>query len=107
RVEDVAAPQAILYLRVRQRLAQRSEPPGGVARVRHAQGRTLPRAPARGSHAGLAQSKDQDARRIGAKGLGTTVHRNFKVERPISTSIMLMIQKRTTTWVSFQPPTSK
>ena len=30
-------------------------------------------------------------------------HLSFSVERPNSTSIMVMIQKRTTTWLSFQP----
>jgi len=29
--------------------------------------------------------------------------RSFKVERPTRTSIIVMIQKRTTTWFSFQP----
>ena len=30
-------------------------------------------------------------------------HRSFSVERPTRTSIIVMIQKRTTTWFSFQP----
>jgi hypothetical protein len=30
-------------------------------------------------------------------------HLNFNVDKPTSTSIMVMIQKRTTTWFSFQP----
>ena len=34
-------------------------------------------------------------------------HRSFRVDRPISTSIMVMTQKRTTTCVSFQPDSSK
>ena len=29
--------------------------------------------------------------------------RSFKVERPTRTSIIVMIQNRTTTWFSFQP----
>jgi hypothetical protein len=33
--------------------------------------------------------------------------RSFRVDRPTSTSMMVMIQKRTTTCVSFQPPSSK
>jgi len=28
---------------------------------------------------------------------------NFKVDKPTRTSIIVMIQKRTTTWFSFQP----
>ena len=32
--------------------------------------------------------------------------RIFSVDSPISTRMMVMIQKRTTTWVSFQPPSS-
>ncbi len=71
-----------------------------------AQAGALAGAPACGGDTRLAQSKDQDERRVGAGGF-IHIHRNFRVERPISTSIMLMIQKRTTTWVSFQPPTSK
>src|SRR5688572_12716996 len=33
-------------------------------------------------------------------------HRSLSVDRPKSTSIMVMIQKRTTTWLSFQPSSS-
>ena len=35
------------------------------------------------------------------------VHRSLRVDRPIRHSSMVMIQKRTTTWVSFQPLFSK
>lgn len=31
------------------------------------------------------------------------IQRSFNVESPTSTSIIVMIQKRTTTWFSFQP----
>jgi hypothetical protein len=34
------------------------------------------------------------------------VHLSFKVDNPKSTSIIVMIQKRTTTWFSFQPLSS-
>ncbi len=37
---------------------------------------------------------------------GLAHHRSLSVERPKSTSIMVMIQKRTTTWLSFQPSSS-
>jgi len=33
--------------------------------------------------------------------------RSFSVDRPNSTSIIVTIQKRTTTWLSLTPPTSK
>ena len=35
------------------------------------------------------------------------VHRNFRVDRPTRHKSMVMIQKRTTTWVSFHPDFSK
>jgi hypothetical protein len=34
-------------------------------------------------------------------------YRNFKLDKPIKTNKMVMIQKRTTTCVSFQPLNSK
>lgn len=105
-VERRIATQAVLDLGLRQRVAQRVQSTRLRARVGHPQAGALAGAPACGGHARLAQSEDQDERRIGAGGFHR-IHRNFRVERPISTSIMLMIQKRTTTWVSFQPPTSK
>ena len=41
-----------------------------------------------------------------ASGRRLGVHRSFSVERPNSTSSIVMIQKRTTTWFSFQPLSS-
>ncbi len=35
------------------------------------------------------------------------IYLNFSVESPTSTSIIVIIQKRTTTWFSFQPFSSK
>jgi hypothetical protein len=37
------------------------------------------------------------------KGFLLSHQRSFRVERPTRTSIIVMIQKRTTTWFSFQP----
>ena len=37
------------------------------------------------------------------KGFDPFHQRSFRVERPTSTSIIVMIQKRTTTWFSFHP----
>jgi len=37
---------------------------------------------------------------------GFAHHLSFSVDSPNSTSIMVMIQKRTTTWLSFQPSSS-
>ena len=36
-----------------------------------------------------------------------TDYRNFKLDKPTNTNKIVMIQKRTTTWVSRQPPSSK
>ncbi len=44
-----------------------------------------------------AEAEDEDAPAVDA------VHRSFSVESPNSTSSIVMIQKRTTTWFSFQP----
>ena len=40
------------------------------------------------------------------RGSGLAHHLSLSVESPNSTSIMVMIQKRTTTWLSFQPSSS-
>src|SRR5690606_32843210 len=106
RIERIAAAQAIVHLRIRQRVTQRLQPARLRARVGHPQAGALAGAPARGGDTRLAQSEDQDERRSRAGGVGT-VHRNVDVESPAGTSIMLMIPKRATTWVSVQPPTSK
>ncbi len=104
--EELVAAQAEFHVRIGQRGAQGLQTARLGTGVRHAQPGALAGEPARGGHARLSQSEDQDERRIGAGGFHR-IHRNFRVERPISTSIMVMIQNRTTTWVSFQPPTSK
>ncbi|KAG1434920.1 hypothetical protein G6F57_021365 [Rhizopus arrhizus] len=106
RIEGHVATQAVFHIALRQRIAQRRQSARLGARVGHAQAGAQAGAPASGGDTRLAQSEDQDERRVSAGGFHR-IHRNFSVERPISTSIMLMIQKRTTTWVSFQPPTSK
>src|SRR5204862_7820731 len=71
-------------------------------------------APARDREAGVAETEDEqplagerDARGPGQElECGLAHHLSLSVERPKSTSIMVMIQKRTTTWLSFQPSSS-
>mgnify|MGYP006142415379 CR=1 FL=1 len=63
---------------------------------------------------GVAQAQDQYPQasqvagsRSGEKREGRFAHHlSLSVDRPKSTSIMVMIQKRTTTWLSFQPSSS-
>jgi hypothetical protein len=74
----------------------------------------LARGPARHRKPGVAQAEDEhapaDQRRRRRAGKvpegGLAHHRSLSVDRPKSTSIMVMIQKRTTTWLSFQPSSS-
>ncbi len=90
---------------------------GSRARVGHAQVEALDGQPARHREAAVAESEHERAggrslraARCGASLLGAArrgAHRSFSVESPTSTSIMLMIQNRTTTCVSFQPDSSK
>jgi hypothetical protein len=54
------------------------------------------RQPADHGHAGGAEAEDENA-------LAGDVHRSFSVDSPNRTSIIVMIQNRTTTWFSFQP----
>ncbi len=91
---------------------------GGSARV-SATRRSKPSRgqPARHRETAVAESEHERAggrslraARCGASLLGAVrrgAHRSFSVESPTSTSIMLMIQNRTTTCVSFQPDSSK
>ena len=69
--------------------------------VGHNNIRTLARAPAR--HGQTRGAKPQDENVL----VRQLVHRSFKVESPTRHSSMVMIQKRTTTCVSFQPLFSK
>ena len=79
---------------------QRVQPGRGGAAVGHAHTRPAQRAPARHRETGLTEPEDENvfARKF--------AHRSFSVDSPNSTSMMVMIQKRTTTWVSFQPLSS-
>ena len=70
------------------------------AGVGDAHSRTLPGAPLRHRQPGFAEAEDENKFAVQA-------HRIFIVESPNSTSMMVMIQKRTTTCVSFQPESSK
>src|SRR5688500_3747256 len=70
--------------------------------------------PARRREAAVAQAQHENAfsrkggsLRNGQKRKGRLAHHlSLSVDRPKSTSIMVMIQKRTTTWLSFQPSSS-
>ncbi len=76
---------------------------GGMGRLGTRVGHAHPRPPAvqplRHGQAALAQAENQC-------GFALEFHRSFKVDSPNSTSMMVIIQKRTTTWVSFQPSNS-
>ena len=71
------------------------------AAVDHAQVRATQGAPACHRQARFTQADHQHT------FSGQGAHLSFRVDRPNSTSMMVMIQNRTTTWVSFQPPSSK
>ena len=67
-----------------------------IARIGDAHRPAFAHQPAHDRETAFAESEHQRAHQ-----------RTFNVERPISTSMMVMIQKRTTTWFSFQPESSK
>jgi hypothetical protein len=87
------------------------------ARIGNAQFEPAHPQPAGHRKAAVAESEDEcaggrshRAARCGAislRAVSRVAHRSFNVESPTSTSIMLMIQNRTTTCVSFQPDSSK
>src|SRR5205085_6658757 len=81
-------------------LAQRVQLRRRFARVDHRHLRARCGAPARHCEAGGTATEDEDV-------LVLHVHRNFNVERPTRHSSIVMIQKRITTCVSFQPVFSK
>ena len=75
------------------------------ARIRHPHPRPLPRAPERSSQARFAEAEDENVFAVPALHLpGSFINVQ---DSPNSTSRMVMIQKRTTTCVSFQPVCSK
>ena len=74
----------------------------GIGDARHA---AVTHDPARDRKPGVAQSEDQHPLPGERKGM-LAHHLSLRVESPKSTSIMVMIQKRTTTWLSFQPSSS-
>jgi hypothetical protein len=84
------------------------------SRVRRTHPAALALDPARNRQAGVAQAEHQHAPALQRHGRGPgqqregrlAHHLSLSVDRPNSTSIMVMIQKRTTTWLSFQPSSS-
>ena len=88
-----------------------------LAQARHARrlgaavgDRDLPAAPhemARGRHAAAAEPDDHGGARWRGVAVGGGAHRSFRVERPASTRKKVMIQKRTITFGSAQPLSSK
>ncbi len=83
-------------------------------RIGDAHARSVVLGPARNRKPGVAESQHEHAfaREMHSLGprqeleSGLAHHRSLSVESPNSTSIMVMIQKRTTTWLSFQPSSS-
>ena len=69
--------------------------------IGHGDTGTAAGAPARQRQAGSAQPQNQNVL------IRQVFHLSFSVESPTRHSSMVMIQKRTTTWVSFQPHFSK
>ncbi len=85
--------------RLRHFLAQAGQPGRVVAAIRHAHTGTAAIEEARHRQAGFAQPQDQSTFSCG-------IHLSFNVDSPNKTSIIVMIQKRTTTCDSFQPDSS-
>ena len=73
------------------------------AAVNRHQPRAATRQPAQRRQAAVAQANHADGESVQILHRLLLSYRSFRVDRPASTSIMVMIQKRTTTWVSFQP----
>src|SRR6266542_4425956 len=88
--ETFLAERAAIGRDARERPPQIREPRRRGARVRDAHDRPAAREPLRHRQARVTQTEHQ---RLSAR----ETHRSFKVDRPNSTSIMVMIQKRTTT----------
>ena len=86
----------------------------GGAGVGDARLAALPLHPAGDRESGVAEPEHQHAQaakrpRRGSleqRESGLAHHLSLSVDSPNSTSIMVMIQKRTTTWLSFQPSSS-
>ena len=74
-----------------------------VAVVNHRHLGSLQDAPTHHGQAGVTQAQYQDVMVL----QHGHVQRNFRVDKPTKHNNMVMIQKRTTTWVSFQPDFSK
>ena len=70
--------------------------------------------PARSREPTVSEPEHEDVLPFQGKGSGrlenregrVAHHLSLRVDSPNSTSIMVMIQKRTTTWLSFQPSSS-
>ena len=89
-------------LGIRHRGPQRVERGRRSARIGHAHGAALTRDPARHRESGFAEPQHQSL----ASGERHRTYLSFRVDRPNSTSTTVMIQNRTTTCVSFHPPSS-
>ena len=83
---------------------------GDVGRIRPAVGNPqaspLSRQPARHRQPGFAKAENEDGFALEHHFTFHGSQRIFRVDKPTSTSMMVMIQNRTTTLVSFQPPSS-
>ena len=68
------------------------------------QARAMPREPTNARKSRVTQSENENALALPFMGhLLYRAYRSFNVESPNNTSIIVMIQNRTTTWFSFQP----
>jgi hypothetical protein len=93
---------------------ERGAPRRVGAGVGNAHRRAFARREARHRKAGVAEAEHEQALAAQGRRRGDgqqreerlAHHLSFSVDRPNSTSIMVMIQKRTTTWLSFQPSSS-
>jgi len=66
----------------------------------------MPREPSNARKPRVTQPENQDILSFPVIGISlgiVAIHLSLSVESPKRTSIMVMIQKRTTTWFSFQP----
>ncbi len=108
-VEQGFTESAGVQFGVRHLLAQRRRTRRLGTRVRHAHREPLAAQVARAGQPGAAEPEHQRAAagfERGEVALGV-VHRSFSVARPTSTRITVMIQKRTITFGSAQPLSSK
>ena len=86
--------------------AERSQGRRRRSRIGGTHARATRREPTNTRKPRVTQAENQDALALPFMGhlrFSWRVQRSFNVDNPKRTSIIVMIQKRTTTWFSFQP----